>query len=96
MRPEQVIAILRAHRPQLDAMGVRSLALFGSTVRGEAGPDSDVDLLVEFTHPVGLFELVELQQQLEGWLQHTVDLVPRDSLKKQLEDDILAEAIRAA
>ena len=40
--------ILREHRAELDAMGVRSLSIFGSVARDEAGPESDVDLLVEF------------------------------------------------
>ena len=63
---------------------------------GEARPESDVDLLVDFNQPIGLFELVELKDYLEELLGCSVDLVPRDSLKRQLRDRILKEAIPAA
>ena len=96
MKPAEVFTILRIHRAELDSLGVRSLALFGSVARGEAGPDSDVDLLVDFHRPVGLFELIEVQEKLEGWLGRSVDLVPRDSIKRQLRERILAEAILSA
>jgi len=93
---EEIIAIIAARRAELDALGIRSLALFGSVVRGEAGPDSDVDLLVEFHRPVGLFEFIEAKERLEAWLGRPVDLVPRDGIKRQLRKQILAEAILAA
>jgi predicted nucleotidyltransferase len=96
MDPDEVIATLRAHRAELDLFGVRSLALFGSVARREAGPGSDVDLLVEFDRVVGLFDLLEVQERIEGWLGRPVDLVLRDSIKRQLRDRILVEAIRAA
>lgn len=45
---EKVITLIKRHRPELAKFGVKSLALFGSVARGEAGPDSDVDILLEF------------------------------------------------
>jgi len=53
---------------------VKSLILFGSVARNEARPDSDVDLLVEFDRPVGLFTFVRLKRYLEEILDSTVDL----------------------
>ena len=96
MKRNDVLAILRAHRDDLRVMGVCSLALFGSTVRGEAGPHSDVDLLVKFDDPVGIFEFLEVKEYLEEILKCPVDLVPHNGIKKQLRDEILAEAIDAA
>ncbi|MDI3342007.1 MAG: nucleotidyltransferase family protein [Sphaerobacter sp.] len=96
MRRDDVLRILGEHRADLAQRGVASLALFGSVARGEAGPGSDVDLLVEFSGPVGLFELVELKEYLEGLLGCPVDLVTPDRLKRQVRDRILGEAIRAA
>ena len=53
---DSVLKILAEHRDELhQRFGVKSLALFGSVARGEATETSDVDLLVEFEHPVGLF-----------------------------------------
>ena len=95
MKRDDILRILADHRAELAELGVGSLALFGSTARGEAGPESDVDLLVEFNRPVGLFELVDLKDYLEGLLGRPVDLVTRDSLRRQLRERILKEAIPA-
>ncbi len=89
MRKHDVLAILAEHREELEATHkVKSLALFGSVARDEAGPDSDVDLLVEFNGPVGLLDLVGLQQRLEGLMGRPVDLVTREGLKRQLRDRV--------
>jgi predicted nucleotidyltransferase len=49
---DEILLLLREHRSDLERLGVKSLALFGSAARGEAREDSDVDLLVEFQRPV--------------------------------------------
>ena len=78
-------------------MGVASLSLFGSVARGEAAATSDIDMLVEFDRPIGLFEFVEVKLYLEMLLDvPEVDLVMPDALIEELKDDILAEAIRVA
>ena len=64
MECELVLKILRQNQAEIKSFGVKSLALFGSVARGDARPDSDVDLLVEFDRPVGLFGLVALQQRV--------------------------------
>lgn len=92
----QTLDVLAAHRPQLRAMGIRSLALFGSVAKDEATEDSDVDLLVEFDRPIGLFGLQDVRDHLTNLLGYPVDLVPRSSLKRQLRQRILAEAVDAA
>jgi uncharacterized protein len=96
MQRSEVMAILSAHRAELRRRGVRSLALFGSVARDEAGPTSDVDLLVELERPAGLFALLDVQEYLEQILGRKVDLVTRGGLKRQLRERILAEAIHAA
>ncbi len=96
MRREEVVARLAQHRDELTALGVKSLALFGSTARGEARPESDVDLLIDLDRPMGLFGLARIQRQLEAWIGGRVDLVPRDSIKPAFRDAILREAVRAA
>lgn len=95
MRRDAVLTALCLHRDDLRRdWGVSSLALFGSTARDEAGPDSDVDLLVEFDRPIGLFDLVGAQQQIEGLLGvGKVDLILRDGVIPELRDDIYGEAI---
>ncbi|MBI4339909.1 MAG: nucleotidyltransferase family protein [Chloroflexi bacterium] len=96
MELDQVKAILAAHQAELRALGVKSLSVFGSVARGEARPDSDVDLLVEFDRPTGLFKFVEVKEYLESILGRHVDLGTQQSLRPQLREKILAEAVRAS
>jgi uncharacterized protein len=96
MTQEQVRRCLTDAKVELAALGVRSLDLFGSVARGEARVDSDVDLLVEFDRPVGLFHFFHVQRRLEQILGARVDLVMRAAVKPQLRERIFAEAIRAA
>lgn len=96
MTRDEVLRRIRAERPELTRLGVRSLALFGSAARDEATPASDIDLLVEFERQVGLFGFIRVKQHLERILGRRVDLVTPDALKPQLRDAILREAVPAA
>ncbi len=58
MKRDDVLATIAKHQNQLQEMGIKSLNLFGSVARDEACPDSDVDFLVEFNRPGGLFQLL--------------------------------------
>ena len=94
----EIMEILGANREELRRdFGVESVALFGSTARGHAGPLSDVDLLVEIPKPISLFELVALQLRLQELLNvPKVDLVLRDAIFPPLREAILAEALHVA
>ncbi len=92
---DEVLDILRGHMAEIKALGVARLAVFGSCVRGEERPDSDVDILVEFETPVSIFKFLDVKEYLEGILGHSVDLVMRGALKPQLRDRILTEAVSA-
>lgn len=99
MNRDLALKTISQHREKLARdFGIKSLALFGSVVRDEATPTSDVDLLVEFDgRPVGLFHLSRTQHYLESILGVSkVDLVLRDSIKPALKERILREAIHAA
>ena len=96
LRRDGVLRVLRESREFLHAFGVARLSLFGSFARDEGRDDSDVDLLVEFDRPIGLFEFARLQRQLGELLGHHVDLVTPAALKPQLRDRILREAVVAA
>ena len=92
---DEIIGQLRAHRALFDRFGVKAAALFGSVVRDEATPRSDVDLMVEFLpgQPGGLFRYVELKHALEGVLGRPVDLITRTNIKPRLRARILAECL---
>lgn len=98
MTRQEAMEILSRNKTRLRGFKVSSLFLFGSVVRGEAGPGSDVDILVEFNHDarVGLFEFVRLQAFLSEILGCHVDLVTSDALHPMLKDKIMREIVRAA
>ena len=95
MDSQTTLSMLRANRDALEEYSVASLALFGSVARDEADDTSDVDILVEFSRPVGLFEFVRLQRFLASLLGHSVDLVTPAALRDSMREQILAEAIYA-
>jgi predicted nucleotidyltransferase len=96
MDREQITRTLARQREALARFQVRTLSLFGSTARGDARPDSDIDLLVEFEQPIDLFAFAELRQELESILERKVDLVPKKALRPRLREPILSEAVRVA
>ena len=88
-------AILRGALPALARRyNILSLGLFGSTVRGEARPDSDVDILVEFNDTPGLLRFIELENDLSDLLGLHVDLVMPSALRPHIAKRILAEVER--
>ena len=93
---EDVLARIDRAAPELRAHAVKELWLFGSAAREELKAGSDIDILVDFTAPVTLFEFTRLRRCLESLLDRSVDLVTRDALKPQLREQILREAVRAA
>ena len=91
---ETVLQTLRAHREELQRrFGVRRMAIFGSLVRGEAGPQSDVDILVEFEPGRGLLNHAGLMLYLQSLLGCPVDVVTVRGLKPRFREKVLHEAI---
>ena len=88
---------LRQHRKALlDAVksaGASNLRVFGSVARGEEGPDSDVDFLVDLPEGTSLFAVLALEGTLERILKVGVDLAPVTSLKPRVSAEALADAV---
>ena len=76
--------------PVFKKYGVKRARLFGSFARGEAGPDSDIDLLVELQRPLG-FEFFEFEEQLAAELKREVDVVTEGSVNKFLRPYIVSD-----
>lgn len=91
-RSEDILGRLRSLRPTLKQMGMRRVRVYGSVARGEAGADSDVDLLVDFDRIPGLIAYIGVKYDLEEKLGCRVDLHTEDALHPLLKDKILAEA----
>lgn len=90
-------ATVRRRRRQLRRIvaqhGGGQVWLFGSAARGDDGPDSDVDLLVELPADVSLVELGQLSQELEALLGTRVDVVPERSVKPAVRGRIAADLV---
>lgn len=81
---------LRAREGELRAMGVTALSLFGSVARGQAGPESDVDMAVTLDYDLGLdlFDFIVLQDHVGGLLGTRADLVTEPARKAGFQAEI--------
>ncbi len=87
---DDILAILESEMKRIKRYGVKRIGLFGSFIRGEAGKESDVDILVEFEKGKKSFDnYMELKFFLEERLGRKVDLVISDALKPGLRKNIL-------
>jgi predicted nucleotidyltransferase len=83
---DQIKAIVTRHRG-------RSVAIFGSVARGDEGPDSDLDFLVDFETGASLFDLVRIEMDLAELLGRDVDVVSLGGLLPE-DDDVRRDAVR--
>lgn len=90
---ESTLRRLRALKPRFGELNIRRMAVFGSVARGEARPDSDLDLLVEFIDTPGFFGFIETKDKLADLLGQPVDLVTFRALKSPRQKKILEESI---
>jgi uncharacterized protein len=94
MNRAQTLKLLQDHKPHLESrFGVTRLALFGSAARDEAGPGSDIDILVDFDGPATSKRYFGVQFYLEDLLGCQVDLVTENALRSELRPYIEREAI---
>jgi uncharacterized protein len=91
---DEVFAKLAALEKPLRERGLKSLAVFGSVIRGSARPDSDVDVLVDIEPDArfSLIDLVALKDFLEDRLDRKVDVVTTVGLEPGIRDQVLSEA----
>ena len=97
MNKDAVIDILRKHRPELERLGVRHAALFGSVARGEAGPNSDIDIAVEIDpHALpDVYAYVGIKDHVAALFEGRVDVVNRAFLRPAVRDNAAADLIYA-
>jgi predicted nucleotidyltransferase len=91
---EDIGALIREHQPVLaERYGLEVVGLFGSYARGEQRRGSDLDLLVDILRPISLLELVGAELYLSEVLGVKVDLIPKRSVRRELRERILSEAL---
>lgn len=93
MNKDEILKSLSEHRKKLDDFGVKSIALFGSVVRDESRPGSDVDILVEFQEKASFDQYMELKFFLQDLLGCSVDLVTHRALKPRVRPYVEREAL---
>lgn len=91
---DKALETLRAHEADLHRLGAEHVAIFGSVARNEAGPDSDVDVLVDISPDLGLFGYSRLRIHIAEILRGA-DVVNRRALKPLLRENILRDAVSA-
>jgi predicted nucleotidyltransferase len=96
MGRDDVLALLAAHRGEIERFGVESLRLFGSVARGEAAAGSDVDLLVSFRASPTFSAYMKLRIFLEDLLGVRVDLITESGLREGVRPFVEKDAIRVA
>jgi predicted nucleotidyltransferase len=95
MERDEAISLLQQHEADLKRLGVEHLYMFGSTARGEARLDSDVDLFFDYQKgKLGVYELMDVKEYASGILGRKTDIMTRDSLHKTLREAIEATAVR--
>jgi len=97
MNREEIIARLREHEATLRTRGVTHAALFGSRARGEQGPDSDTDIMIELDPAarITVFDYASLKGYIAELFDSRVDVVNRDGLKTCVKPAATADAIYA-
>jgi hypothetical protein len=90
---EEIEEILKQYKPILkERFKVKEIGIFGSYVRGEETQESDVDILIDFSEPIG-WEFFDIKDILEEAIEKEVDLVTVGALKPRLKDIILEEVV---
>ncbi len=88
----EINLVLQRHLDQLrQEFHVAQIGVFGSTVMGEHNTESDIDILVEFLHPIGFVGFIRLENHLKRILGTNIDLVSRKALKPHIGRRILEE-----
>ena len=91
---DEIKEIIKKHKDELkEKYSVKEIGIFGSFARGEAKEDSDIDILVEFEKPIGLFKFLELEEYLSNLIGREVDLVSKKALKPHIGKHILEEVV---
>lgn len=91
---QEIKAVLAEHKLEIQKkFKVKEIGIFGSYVRGKQKEKSDIDVLVEFSEPVGLFEFMDLEEYLQTIFGVKVDLVSKKALKPHIGERILKEVI---
>jgi predicted nucleotidyltransferase len=93
-RVSRILKTLRRYKKYLqEKFKVQRIGIFGSYIKGKERKRSDLDVLVEFKEPIGLFKFMDLEEYLEKLIGIRVDLVSKRALKPRIGKYILKEVV---
>ncbi|PWR69863.1 nucleotidyltransferase family protein [Methanospirillum stamsii] len=93
-KKEEVISVLKEKRPHLiQKYHITKIGIFGSVIRNEAGPESDIDILVDFSDEASLLDHSGLKIYLEKLFGESVDVVPERAIRPELRTPILSDVM---
>jgi predicted nucleotidyltransferase len=97
MDKDAVIAVLRTHRAELQKLGVKHAALFGSVARGEAGPNSDIDIALDFdaANIPTVYQFVGMAERVQELFEGHVDVIDRKALRPAIAVNVERDIIDA-
>ena len=93
MSLDEIVKVLNLHKNEIaNCYKVKNIGVFGSYAKHENTAASDIDILVDFTTPVG-WEFLDLKEYLENLLELEVDLVTPNALKKQMKESVISSTV---
>jgi predicted nucleotidyltransferase len=97
MTRDEALQVLKRHEGELRDQGVARAALFGSLARDEAGPDSDIDVMLEFAPDaaISVWAYAGLKERIQGFFGVRVDVISRDGLNRHIRPTVEREALYA-
>jgi predicted nucleotidyltransferase len=90
---DEIIKTLQQHKEDLNRLHVKELALFGSVARGDHRPDSDIDILVEFSHGSSFDKYCNLSEYLQSLFHQDIDVVTFQSVRPQIMESIKNDTV---
>ena len=93
-RPQEIITRLRSLKEKLETQyDVKEIGIFGSVARGDEGPESDLDLIVEFGPDADLITYIGLWQFLEDVFEKKIDLVTKKGLRTDMREKVMQDFV---
>lgn len=97
MNKDAVIAVLRAHEAELKELGILHAGVFGSVARGEARPDSDIDIAIDIdeSREPSIYDYAGMQRQVAALFDRKVDVIDRAAFRPGIRESVAADLVYA-
>lgn len=87
------VEIYKAIEPFIEDLGIKQIKVFGSYARGEENPKSDIDIIVDISKPIGIYQFIGMKQDISKSLNKKIDLFKPNNIEPLIKEKIMAEAV---